>query len=336
MNIMITGATGYIGHELVRALINQGNTLHIIYRGASAYKLNDLPVFQKQTDHIKFFEGDLTDQAVLEKAMDGCSQVYHVAALAKAWAKDESIFDEVNIEGTRKVLEAAKNTGVKRVVFTSSGGTLAESNHEPADEETPRSDFFYNPYERTKYQAEQVVKNFASNDLETVIVNPTRVFGPGLLTVSNAATRLISYYIQGKWHFVLGNGKAVGSYVYVKDVIDGHLLAMKHGRSGEQYILGGENLSFNEYFNTIGEVAGEKQKLFGIPISLAITFARFQTLKAKLTGKPPMITPDWVTKYSKNWACSSEKAKKELGYTITPFKQALEETIEWLRKNRLI
>lgn len=328
MRVLVTGGTGYIGYELVKELVKNGHQVHLLYR--SENKLASFPEFGS-SEQIHCFKGTVEDKDAIAKAIEGCRQVYHLAGLARTWDPDPQAFYNSNLKGTQNILKASIDFGIEKLVFTSTGGTLAPSlEGPPSDENTPRITPFYNEYERTKWIAEEEVIQYAQKGLNTVIVNPPRVYGPGLASGSNAVTLLIDQYRKGKWRFVLGDGSPTGNYTYVQDVVQGHLLAMKYGRSGHRYILGGENLSLNQLFEKIAQVTGKRYRMFGIPVKLAVAFAKFQTWKASVFGTPPAITPEWVVKFSKNWACSSGKAKAELGYQITPSDQALKSTYEWI------
>lgn len=328
----VTGGTGFIGFELIKRLLEEGHRVHCLYRSeAKAEPLRKLA----DEDQLQLFKGTLSDYLQLKAAMKGCHSVYHVAALARAWSQGADDFEEINVKGTRNVLEAASDQGVGRVVFTSTGGTLAPGTIDaPADEATPRERGFYNLYEKTKYQSEADVQDFAEQGGDALTVNPTRVYGPGVLSISNAATMLIQRYISGTWRFMLGDGSSQGNFTYVKDVVEGHIQAMAHGRAGERYILGGENITLATYFQKIREQSGKAYPLYTVPMKAAAAFARLQKWKADLLKSPPMITPDWVAKYYQNWACSSAKAQAELGYQITPADEAIAATIAWARKQQ--
>lgn len=328
--VFVTGGTGFIGLELIKRLVSQGKAVNALYR--SDNKVKELPDFPGK-EKVQFFKGTLDDKEAIKNAMDGCKQVYHIAALARAWSEQEDDFHNINVVGTRNILNAAYETGASRVVFTSTGGTLASGEkNNPADENTERLTGFYNLYEKTKFIAEKEVKKFAEEGVETVIVNPTRVYGPGHISISNAATRLIELYMKGKWRLMLGNGDSVGNFTFVTDVVEGHLKAMEYGKSGEQYIIGGENLTLMDYFTKIAEQSGNHYKMVKVPMAAALIFAKLQKAKADIFKKPPMITPEWVKKYYQNWACSSQKAREELGYQITPADQAIQETIKWINQ----
>ncbi len=324
MKIFMTGATGYIGRLLAQKLAEQGHTIHALCRSTS--QTQDL-----QHPNIHFFEGDLLKPESLDKAMASCEQAYHLAAFAKVFTKRPELHDEINVEGTLNVLAAAKKAGVQRTVFTSTGGVFGFSSPgNPVDEDTPRNIDFFNHYERTKTEAEEKISALAAQGQDIVIVNPTRVYGPGLLSESNAATRLMQLYYKGKWKMSPGDGTKLGNYVFVNDVVDGHILAMEKGRSGERYIIGGVNASYKELFDTLGKFAPKKLKLINAPVWLMLTVANFELAKAKLFGMKPLITPKYAQKYTYHWGLSSAKAEKELGYQITSLDDGIRQTVEWL------
>jgi nucleoside-diphosphate-sugar epimerase len=324
MKIFITGATGYIGQKLVARLLNQGHEVHALCRNKPESRLFENP-------RIKIFRGDLLDKEIIHQATTGCDQVYHIAAFARVWAKNPQTFFDINTQGTVNVLEAALDNGVKKVVFTSTGGTYGISNGKPITEDMVRGIDFFNEYECSKFIAEEQVLRYVQKGLDAVIVHPTRVYGPGVWTESNAVSQLVRRYIMGDWHIIPGNGKAVGNFTYIDDVVDGHLLAMDKGVPGEKYILGGENLDFNSFFNLLKKLSEKSFLLFRVPMPLIMMYGRQEEILAKWFGKAPMVTSKWTIKYKLNAAFSSEKAIRQLGYRITPIETGLARTLRWLQ-----
>jgi nucleoside-diphosphate-sugar epimerase len=321
--ILITGATGFIGERLTQRLLQEGNEVRALCRSPKKARA----LLPQETCII---EGDLDKVEALEKAMDGCEEVYHLAAYAKVWDKDPQAFYRVNVEGAERVAKAALTCGVRRLVFTSTAGVLGPSPDGKAVDESQTPVVLSTEYERTKAEAERVMQRYVEQGLDVVIVNPTRVFGPGQLNESNAVTKLIALYRKGKFRFYPGSGHQFGNYVYVEDVVRGHLLAMEKGRKGERYILGGHNVSYRELFDKVAEVLGKRYVMIPLPLPLMMTVARFEQWKADTWGRPPLITPPFVRKYHYDWRVSIEKAQKELGYEITPLETAIAETLRWL------
>jgi nucleoside-diphosphate-sugar epimerase len=329
MRIFMTGATGYIGNNLAKRLVNEGNIVHALCRDVNNGVL-DHP-------NINIFEGDITNVESIQKAMHGCEQVYHMAAYARVWAKDPSTYYRLNVQGTKNVLDVAKNNNVQKVVFTSTGGVMGPSGKKPVAEDDERIGKPFTEYEESKTQAEALCIDYCNKyGMYIVIVNPPRVYGPGIITESNAVTRLIRLYMKGKWKFIPGDGKRTGSYVYVDDVVKGHMLAMQKGRSGERYNLGGHNASYIEFFNLLAELTGKKISLIRLPVWLMITAGNILQLYTRLTGRPPLLTPPWIRKYYYDWSISSEKAMRELDYNYISLEEGLSKTIDWLKNNKQI
>jgi nucleoside-diphosphate-sugar epimerase len=327
MRCMVTGSTGFIGSSLVKELLKLNVTVHVLVRSKQKLAAEIL-------NHVTVFEGELHDSSLLDAAMKGCDHVFHLAGSTVIWSKDKTLASRINVEGTRNILEAAVRNHIKKVVFTSTAGTLPPSaDDKPVDENAPAPTVYLTDYELSKRQAELVCADFATRGLDVVIVNPTRVYGPGLLNKSNSVTILIKKYINGTWRFIPGAGSQTGNYVYIGDVVQGHLLALEKGRSGERYILGGENISFNRLFEIMAEACGKKYKLFSVPASAMTAFANVELFLADRFGKPPLITPAWLKRYNQDRLVSSMKAMKELGYHITPLSQGIKETITWLTSN---
>mgnify|MGYP000122312155 CR=1 FL=1 len=326
MKVFVSGATGYIGIQLVKRLIGSGALVHALYRSESKADLIRL-------EGVKLFKGDIMDTKGLASAMEGCSQVYHVAAYAAVWSKDPGMFQRYNVDGTLHVIETAKAAGVKRIVVTSTAGILGHSDQKAVNEESPVPSSFFTLYETSKYDMEQAIKRLPFAHPEIVIVNPTRVYGPGLLSKSNGMSLMIKKYLAGKWRFIPGDGKRSGNYVYVEDVVSGHLLAMEKGIAGERYVLGGEDISYNQLFGYIREASGIRVRLYKIPIALLFVAARGMMLVSKITGKAPLIVPSWVRKLTHNWIVSSEKAINQLAYKPISAKEGIEKTVQWVISN---
>jgi len=324
MKVFVSGATGFIGSHLVKALASNGYIVHALYRSES--KINEL-----NHPNVRLFKGDILNFQSLEKAMEGCTQAYHVAAFANIWEKDPSIIYRLNIEGSMNVIKAAIKNNVEKIVCTSTAGVLGPSDNHPLNEDSPPPSSFFIDYESSKAILEKILITMSLTGPEIIIVNPTRVYGPGLLSESNSVTRMIEKYIRGKWRFIPGSGNSKGNYVHVKDVVKGHILAMEKGRNGERYLLGGENVSYLEFFNTLSEVSGKKYFLLKIPLFVMLGISHIVMLKTYLFGTKPMITPPLARKFNHNFNITSEKAVKELGYSPLSLKKGLEDTLNWLK-----
>jgi len=324
MNVFVSGATGFIGIQLVKRLAGMGITIHALYR-------SDLKADLIRAEGVKLFKGDILDKTSLLNAMEGCEAAYHTAAFAGVWSKDPSMVYQLNVDGAINVVRAAEKCGIRRLVVTSTAGILGPAEKEAVDENSPPPTTFFTTYEESKFQLEKMLLGRTESNPEVVVVNPTRVYGPGYLSESNGVTKIIQQYIEGKWRLIPGNGENSGNYVFVEDVVSGHLLAMEKGNPGERYVLGGENISYNQLFQYTREASGIQQRLFKIPLWVMLTAASLMQLISKLTGRPPMIVPNLVRKFNHNWMVSSEKAIRELGYQPIRAKEGVRRTIEWLQ-----
>ncbi len=322
---LVTGATGFIGGRLVERLIADGESVTILHRGKG-------PLPFASSLLVRACMGDLLDAASIRRAMAECDRVYHLAAYARPWARDRATFVRANVSGLRNLLHAARDAKVRRVVFTSTAMTIGARDGSPADESCPPPASARTLYARSKIAAESEAIQANGAGLPVVIVNPTRVFGPGVLTEANSATRMIQLYIEGKWRWTLGSGGATGNYAFIDDVVEGHVLAMERGRPGERYILGGENVRFSEFLDAVADVSDRRRRLFHIPPPLALLFAGLEAARGRWTAHRPLISPEWVREFLNDWPYSTAKAEAELGYRPTPFREAIERTVAWIEQ----
>lgn len=326
--MFVTGGTGFVGGRLVAALLEGGRRVRALARSTSEHSAGGAG--------LEWVTGDLLDRDSLRRGMAGCAEVFHLAAYAKNWAKDPSTFFRVNVEGARNVFEAAAEVGVRRVVYTS---TVVVFGPTPpgivGDEAMPRwTPRFFTEYEESKAVAEREALESASRGLPVVIVHPTRLYGPGPLTEGNSVSLMIEQYDRGLFPALLDGGGDVGNYAFVDDVVQGHLLAMEKGRSGERYLLGGENVSLKGLFSVVDEVTNRKHLQVSLPRSLALLYAGLEKRKAEWLGVYPKVTPGWVETFLADWAFTSAKAEKELGYRITPLRDGIRRTMDWLHGQR--
>lgn len=320
MKILITGATGYIGYKLALEAARRNYTVHILVRDLQS------PLLPIHPNIIKF-KGDITDKRSVMAAMQGCTKVMHAAAIAKLSAKDNGIFYSVNVEGTRNMLEAALALGVKRFVFTSSGAVIGPSGKYPMSENDPRIVAFENDYEISKHWAEELVKEYSRKGLFATIVAAPRVYGPGHECNGNTMNALLKTILSMRIAFVPSCDKVVANYAFVDDVVNGHFLAMEKGLGGEKYILGGENLSYRSFFQTIKQQAGKQIRLIRIPTFLLRLWSLLYMTVCNLIGKETHLSPRVVDRLAQNRALSCEKAIRQLGYSVTPFAEGMQKTI---------
>lgn len=325
MKIFVSGSTGSIGAHLVKMLSERGHTVHCLVRSLDKAKNLDFP-------NIIPFPGDITDKNSIDKAMKGCRQAYHVAAIAKVWAKDSGIFYKINVEGTINVLQSALDHSIEKVVVTSTAGIYGPSLNGIITEEKVRDIDIFNEYEGSKAMAELRIKDFViKHDLNVVIVSPTRVYGPFIFGEPSSTTILVDKYVNHSWRIIPGTGKELGNYVYIEDVALGHILAMEKGLKGETYLLGGDNYDLETIYSKLAKITGIKRKMFKAPLWIQIVMAKVQLLMAEWFGKEPIFTPKWVAKGRYNWELSADKAKRELGLPVTPIDEGLLKTVEYVK-----
>ncbi len=328
MSILVTGAGGFLGELLTNRLLEQGEEVHAMVHHSK------MDVHQEQ-ERLKIHQGDVEDPDSIRRIMEGCDRVYHLAALAAPWVKDPSLFHRVNVKGTEQVLKIAEELKVKRVLHTSSAATIGPQKDERpvTEEQLQPEEEALTEYERTKIRAEgKVRETVREGRIDALIVNPTRLYGPGPLKTSNAVTQMLRDHANGKWRIVPGNGKSVGNYVFTMDVIDGMIRAMEYGKSGENYLLGGENIDLADLFRKWADVTGHHRRMIRIPVPFLLATAHGMKAWASITGRPPLITPPWVRKYlQKDWAADISKARKELGYEPRSLKDGFQRTFEWLK-----
>jgi len=323
--ILVTGATGFVGSALVRRLAQQGAAVRIIVRPHSdRSNLAGLA--------LEEVAGDILDRPSITRALDGCTQVYHVAGLYRAWMRDYRDLQRVNVEGTRNVLEAALRAGVAKVVHTSSIAALGiRPDGRPSDEQTPFNLFHLNvPYELSKYAAEQVAFELAGRGLPLVVVRPALVMGPGD-HYPTPSGKMVLDVLQRRIPSYFDGGIDV---VDVDDVAEGHLLAMKLGQPGESYNLGcpGNFATMQELFNVIAQYGGVKPPPLRVPCFMALAWARMLTAVAdRITHREPVATPGNIQILSLKKRVDFSKAARELGLPQTPLSVVVARTVNWYR-----
>ena len=321
---LVTGATGFVGSAVVRALLATGHEVRVLARPDSDQRnIADLSV--------EVAEGSLEDALSLARAVAGCRYLFHVAADYRLWVTDPVPMFRANVEGTRILMGAALDSGVERVVYTSSVATLGLVPEGSADEETPsKIEDMVGPYKRSKFQAEEVVGDLISTrGLPAVIVNPSAPVGPRDRKPTPTG-RLILEAARGHMPGYVDTGLNI---VHVDDVATGHLAAAEMGRVGERYILGGENLSLAAILAEVARAAGTRVPRIRVPHMVAYSVAIGAELMARLTGKEPFITLDGVRMSRKQMYFTSAKASCELHYTPRPAREAIAAAIDWFKAN---
>jgi len=325
MKALVTGATGFVGGAVARALVRTGVDVRVLARPEShLHNLEGLTVER--------VVGDLRDPASLRQSLTGCQQLYHVAAHYALWAKDPNIFYDINVTGTRNVMEAASAVGIQRTVYCSTIGAIGlPPGGGLGTEDTPVAlDQMAGHYKRSKFLAEQEVLKLAQKGFPVVIVNPSAPVGTGDVRPTPTGQVIIDF-MKGRMPAYIETGMNI---VDVDDVAAGHLLAMQKGRQGERYILGCKNLMLREVFEILARLTGITAPSIKIPRLAILPLAYANQWLANLTGRPPRIPLEGVkmAKYKMHYDCS--KAIRELGIPQTPPEIALEKAVRWFRDHQ--
>jgi dihydroflavonol-4-reductase len=327
MRALVTGATGFVGAAVARALESAGWEVRVLVRSSS--NLSNL-----QELAAEVVEGDLNDPKSLERALDSCEGLFHVAADYRLGVRDPGQLYRTNVDGTRNILAAARAAGVGRIVYTSSVATMGiPPDGSPGDESSPVAiSHMIGHYKRSKYLAEEVAREAARTGMSVVIVNPSTPVGArdikptptGQLVLDAASGRMPAYVDTGL------------NIVHVDDVAAGHLLAFERGRPGERYILGGEDMTLQTILGEIAGLVGRKPPRVRLPYAAVLPIAYLAEGVARLTGRSGRVTLEGVRMSRKRMFFSSRKAVSELGYRWRPALEAFEDALRWFRERGLL
>lgn len=321
MKALVTGATGFIGANIVRALLNARYEVRALVRPESDRRnLDGLD--------IEFATGDVRDPGSLQRATQGCELVFHAAALYSFWVRPRRLIYDINVTGTRNVLDAALKARVERVVYTSSVATLGlRDDGTPADESTPVDpQKIIGDYKKSKYLAEQVALEY-STKLPVVIVNPSFPVGP-YDAKPTPTGKVILDFLNRKMPAYVDTGMNV---VAVEDVAVGHVLAATRGRIGERYILGGENVTMRELLELLSEITGLAAPRIRLPYYPILGLSYLNAAICAITGATPRMTPETIRMSRHYMFFDPGKAVRELGLPQTPAREALRRAVEWFR-----
>ncbi len=315
-----------MGSAVARKLSERGARLLALARtGGDRRNLADIP-------DLEIVEGDLAKPEAWRERLRGCDGLFHVAADYRIWVPDAAAMHRINVDGSRALMEAALDAGVKRVVYTSSVATLGgKGDGAPADENAPSSIAdMTGIYKRSKFLAEQEVRRMIrSHGLPCVVVNPSTPIGPRDVKPTPTG-RIITEAVKGRMPAYVDTGLNV---VHVDDVAEGHLLAYDKGKIGERYILGGENLGLGEILKVVAEISGGKPPALELPRAPLYPLAIVAEAFARLTGREPLLTVDALRMSRKKMFFSSAKAEKELGYSHRPAREAIKDAVAWFKEN---
>jgi dihydroflavonol-4-reductase len=322
---LVTGATGFVGWHVARALLERGNSVRALARDPAT--LRELP-------GIQGIQGDLRDPASLERAVEGCGVVFHVAADYRLWTREPEEMYRSNVEGTRAMLDAARRAGVERFVYTSTVGCIGVPPNvtlENLGDERNEAhlDDMQGPYKRSKFLAEQVALEFAKDGLPVMIVNPTAPVGDHDFKPTPTG-KIVVDFVRGAIPAFVDTGLNV---VDVRDVACGHLAACERGKPGERYILGAENLTLQQILETLAGILGRKAPRVQIPYAVAYAAGVVSTAWANVTGKEPRAPLDAVRMSRKKMWVRHDKASRELGYSPGPAADALRRAVVWFEEH---
>ena len=325
MLAFVTGATGFLGSHVARVLADNGAEMRLLVRSTS----NLRNIEGLRADRVL---GDLRDPASLEKAMAGCDVVFHVAADYRLWVRDPNEMYRSNVEGTRAILEAARKNGVRRVVYTSSVATIGFTrNGCPANEDSPVSlTDMIGHYKRSKFMAEQLALEAGRSGLEVVVLNPTTPVGDQDVKPTPTG-RIVVDFLKRKFPAYVETGL---NLVDVRECARGHVTALEKGKSGERYILGGENLTLKQILDKLAKITGLPSPMLKLPYIFAYAAGiADEIVTGRLRGREPRATIDTVRMGAKKMFASSDKAERDLGWKIVPVESALRRAAEWFRVN---
>ncbi len=325
MRCFVTGATGFLGSHVARQLLKRGADLRLLVRSTSRTEnIDDLPAERTV--------GDLTDCESLKRGMAGCEFVFHVAADYRLWSRNGQELYQSNVEGTRNILQAARESGIRRVIYTSSVATMGFGNNgRVTDESTPVAlSNMIGDYKRSKFMAERLVLEAGQSGQNVVMVNPTTPIGERDIKPTPTG-RIIVDFLKRKFPAYVDTGL---NLVDVVDCAQGHLLAMEKAVPGERYILGGENLTLKQILDKLAEITGLASPKVKLPYAVAYATGVVDTLfTGKILQREPRVTLDSVRMGRKKMFVTSAKAERSLGWNPGPVDNALRRAVEWFQAN---
>lgn len=321
MKVLVTGGAGFLGRNVVSALLAAGHEAVLLIRGGQR------PGLPEQATVV---DGDVRDASVFTAAAAGCDAIIHAAAMVKIWSARREDFDDVNLGGIRNAIAAAGAHRI-RLVYTSSFMAIGPTPEAGVDESHKHpGPPFHNDYERTKALADDLARAYAAEGGDIVILYPGVVYGPGELTDGNIIAKMLADQMNGRLPGIVGPGDRLWSYSFVEDVARAHVAALDRGRKGERYLLGGDNATLTEVFAAASARSGRDLSPRKLPYGLSRLVGRAMWFWADLTGKMPDLTHQAVGIFEKNWAYRSDKATRELGYRVRPLAEGIGLTVDWL------
>ena len=325
MTVLVTGATGFVGSHVARQLVDAGHSVRVLVRSGSN------PILLEYL-RVERCEGDLRDVLSLDRAMKSVRQVFHVAADYRLWAKNPAEIYQSNVEGTKRLFQVARQSGVERIVYTSTVATLCVSTPDgslPNENTHATLDQMVGHYKRSKFLAELEAVKAAADGVPVVIVNPTTPVGPGDWKPTPTG-RIIVDFLNGKMPAYVDTGLNLAP---VEDVAAGHLLAAEKGRIGERYLLGGRNMTLKEILGALAAIVGRPAPRIRLPHAVAIAAAHASELYSRFTGQEPQIPLEGAKMSRYRMFVASDKAERELGYRAGSVEPALKSAVLWYEEH---
>lgn len=319
--ILLTGATGYLGSQIARELIARKAPFRVLVRDASRLPFNPAQA------GCEVVIGNLREPVALRAAVREVDTVIHTAALVKMWVRDARDFWRINVEGLQDLLQTASNSGVRRVIYTSSFVALGASHDVNAGEELHNRGPYSNEYEETKARALDWLRS-QQGKYPVITLFPGVIYGPGPKTEGNLVGGMIDQYVAGKFPGLLGSGEQRWSFSFNADVVAAHLAALEKGTPGEEYVLGGDNRSLSEFFRLLENLTGVHHRVRHLPFFAGKLVGAMEVARARLSGHQPQLTAGAVEVFKHDWVYSSAKAIRGLGYRVTPLEEGLKKTID--------
>ena len=328
MTTLVTGATGFLGSALARELLKDGRTLKLLVRkNSDTRNIDDLD--------CEVAYGDLQDRDSLKSALTGCQTLYHTAAYYSLWSRDKKLIYDINVQGTRNILESALEMGIEKVVYTSTVGCIGLSEDgSPANENRPMNTAtLCNDYKLSKYEAEQVAHELFGRGLPVVIVNPSTPVGPRDIKPTPTG-KIILDFLNRKMPAYIDTGL---NLIDVADCARGHILAEEKGRLGERYILGNKNMSLNDILLTLETLTGLKAPRIKMPYGVAYSAGlACEWASDNITHQPPLVPLAGVKMAKYFMYFDPSKAVRELGLPQNPVENALGQAVRWFKENPVL
>jgi len=339
--ILVTGATGYLGSKIARELIARRMSFRVLVRDPSRldletgdwkFETRNSELESASAPRCEVAVGDIRDVDTLRRALIGVERVIHTAALVKMWVRDRRDFRRVNVDGLKVLLQAAADAGVERVVYTSSFIALGPSAEANAVEGLCHRGPYSNEYEESKAVALEWLRQEGIHRYPVVVLLPGVIYGHGPRTEGNLVGSMVDQYLAGKFPGLLGSGEQRWSFAFNTDVVAAHLTALERGKPGEEYVLGGDNRSLNEFFRLLAQLSNIHRVVRHLPLWAGKAMGAVEVARARLFGHRPQVTPGVAEIFKHDWVYSSAKAIRELDYRVTRLEEGLAKTLSVVRR----